>query len=281
MIDTSIDSRYIKYLTRNKLEQHPLLAGDVIQTIDDVRILMEMHVFAVWDFMSLAKALQHIACPSGGVWVPNPHIRKIGRLINEIILAEETDEVPQAHDPLDFNLPAKKQYMSHFELYLEAMKEIGADTSKIDNFINTLQTTKTRSLNQCLLDIPAPSRDFCNSTFEIIATGEPHIIASAFAFGREKIVPVMFQRIIEQLDKGQIRAELLRFYLKQHIALDTDSHGPAAVKLVVHLCDEDHEKWKQAVSTAETSINARAKFWTAVQKVIETVRKVKQEGAND
>ena len=73
---------------QEKIVNHPLYSH--IQRPIDLHRFMEHHVFAVWDFMSLLKALQIKLTGTNLPWVPvgDPEIRY---LINEIVLAEETD----------------------------------------------------------------------------------------------------------------------------------------------------------------------------------------------
>ena len=81
-----------------------------IKTIDDLKLFMENHIFAVWDFMSLLKGLQvNLTCTTNP-WTPVENT-EAARFINEIVLEEETDEIKEHH------------ITSHFELYLESMKK--------------------------------------------------------------------------------------------------------------------------------------------------------------
>ena len=96
-----------------------------LQTLEDIKIFTQDHVFAVWDFMSLLKTLQREFSCISIPWIP----RKKGKLtqfINEITLAEESD--------IDLSGESK----SHFEMYLEAMRHMGSDTHKIEVFLSKI-----------------------------------------------------------------------------------------------------------------------------------------------
>src|SRR6056297_486004 len=93
---------------RRQLIDHPLY--DAIGDLASLRIFMQHHVFAVWDFMSLLKTLQRRFTGSGVPWLPANN-RLAARLINEIVLGEESDD------------DGRGGYASHFELYLQAMTD--------------------------------------------------------------------------------------------------------------------------------------------------------------
>ena len=243
---------------KHLLENHSLLVTNTIQSIDDLKIFMEHHVFAVWDFMSLAKALQHRICPSGDLWLPSARQRKLGRLINEIILSEESD--------ID---PFRNSHISHFDLYCQTMAEIGADTRPIMKF---LESVEKEGIDFALIDsfIPDPSQEFMRTTFDIIQRGKVHEIAAAFTYGRETVLPAMFQRLIAQLDLNSIEASRFAFYLERHIEVDGDSHGPASINLVEELCENHPLKIIEAEHTAITAIKSRIAFWDKVEEKILT-----------
>lgn len=235
------------------LENHSLLVTNTIQSLDDLRIFMEHHVFAVWDFMSLAKALQHRICPSGDIWLPSKRQRKLGRFINEIILAEESD--------VD---PFYNSHISHFDLYCQTMAEIGADTKPIMDF---LASVEKEGIDFALLDcwMPEPSRKFMTTTFEIIKRGKAHEIAAAFTHGRETVIPAMFRRLVTQLDLNSLEANRFVYYLERHIEVDGDDHGPASISLVEELCDNHPLKIIEAEAIAVKAIEARILFWDEVE----------------
>jgi hypothetical protein len=60
---------------RSQLENHSLLVTNMIQSQEDLKLFMEYHVFAVWDFMSLLKTMQHNIVPSGNIWLPTAGTR--------------------------------------------------------------------------------------------------------------------------------------------------------------------------------------------------------------
>src|SRR5882762_1101340 len=105
----------------------------IIKNVDDLKIFMQYHVFAVWDFMSLLKTLQNNLTCTTVPWFPKGDA-ETRFLINEIVVSEESD--------IDMDGNRK----SHFELYLDAMKQCGADTSQIETFIAVLKETNSFDL---------------------------------------------------------------------------------------------------------------------------------------
>ena len=242
-----------------KLEAHSVFSK--LNTLDELRVFMEHHVFAVWDFMSLLKRLQEIYVPHGSPWVPQSD-GNVVRFINEIVMEEESDQAYNSNG---------ERYTSHFEIYLEAMKEVGASTDSIDHFLNEVRTYGLKkALN--LSCVPSPSREFMNHTFELIDQGKGHEIASSFAIGRESIVPVMFKRILELTKIGVNDAPVFHYYLERHAHLDGEHHGPMALKLLDDLCANEPEKENEVILQVQSSLNARIKLWDGVILATESAR---------
>jgi hypothetical protein len=222
---------------------HPLY--NQLNTIEDVQKLMEIHVYAVWDFMSLLKGLQIELTCTTLPWKPVGDT-KIRRLINSIVLEEESD-VDSAGNP-----------SSHYEMYLDAMKECGANTYEIDKFVNSVSDVNLPKVNTAI-------DSFLATTFDILNSGEAHKIAAAFTFGREDLIPDMFTAIVNDLSKEH-KLDKFVYYLERHIELDGGEHGPLALELISNLCGDDKQKWKEVEETAIACLVARKELWDLVLK---------------
>ncbi|WP_203295312.1 DUF3050 domain-containing protein [Luteirhabdus pelagi] len=235
---------------RETLLNHPLYTE--IKTPEHLRLFMEYHVFAVWDFMSLLKALQNNLTCTKVPWKPkgNPETRY---LINEIVLAEETD----------INRAGERQ--SHFEMYLDAMEKAGADTSTIAKFLQQLEGNDIKKTIQ-KSSLPKAAKDFLTFTFNTISEGKNHNIAAAFTFGREDLIPEMFSEIIKNIQQNFPEEDLadFKYYFDRHIELDGDEHGPMALAMIEQLCQDDGRKWHEVEQTVIASLQAREQLWEGV-----------------
>ncbi len=232
------------------LLKHPIYRG--IDRLEALHLFMEHHVFAVWDFMSLLKALQRRLCCVEVPWLPMPNPPG-SRLLNEIVLAEESDD------------DGRGGFVSHFELYHRAMTHCGANTAAIDGFLGELRQGKPVSAALESPGVPETARRFVRQTFDFIEEGNVWAIASAFTFGREDLLPSVFQRIVAQLNvETSGRLEDFKFYLNRHIRLDEEEHGPMANSLLLTLCGCDETRWQVAQQAAVDSLEARRDLWDGI-----------------
>jgi hypothetical protein len=235
---------------RGALLDHPVYGR--IEGIGALQIFMEYHVFAVWDFMSLLKALQRRLCCVEVPWTP-PANPSLCRALNEIVLSEECDD------------DGRGGYASHFDLYRTAMLRCGAKTGIIDRFVEQLRAGSNVASALAAAGVPAPVQDFVRHTFAVIDGGDVCAIASSFALGREDLLPDVFRRIVDELD-GVEQTDLgdFRYYLDRHIELDGGQHGSMAGMLVAELCGHDPQRWRAAKAAALDSLSARLRLWDCI-----------------
>lgn len=238
---------------RHQLVNHALYQS--LTSVEDIKVFMQHHVFAVWDFMSLLKALQLHLTNVGIPWTPGKS-PVLARFINEIVWGEESD-VNELGEP-----------KSHFEMYLDAMRQIGADTTQIDDFIQLIEQNQSVLTAANQVDLIASVKTFIEFTFEVIATNQPHLIAAVFTFGREDLIPDMFIEIV-QGTKNEAAHNKLVYYLNRHIELDGDEHGPLSLKLVAELCENDINKWNKAATVARQALQLRVRLWDGVVAAIQ------------
>lgn len=240
---------------RKKLLQHSLYAR--IESPQDLQIFMQHHVFAVWDFMSLLKAIQQQLTCTTTPWVPVGNA-KHRYLINEIVLAEESD----------VNQFGERQ--SHFEMYLDAMLKANADVTKVNLLIS--EVIKGTPIDEAvsLINLPEGVQNFLLFTFNVIKNSKSHEIAAAFTFGREELIPDMFTSIIGEIQQRfpEEDLSLFKYYFDRHIELDGDEHGPMALELITELCGNDAKKWEEVKHVSEEALKVRALLWDGIEKEI-------------
>ena len=242
---------------RRRLVEHPLYAR--VSGPDRLRRFMESHVWAVWDFQSLLKAMQQRLTCTTVPWVPTPD-PEARRLVNEIVLDEESDELPDGGSA------------SHFELYLDAMERAGADTRPMRHFLALVGAGSPVGPALDAAAAPAEAAAFVRRSFAVIEAGSVHRIVAAFTFGREDVIPDMFRHLVGQLAEGDpARWSRFRFYLERHIEHDDAKHAPVCRRILARQCGDDATKWAEASDTARGCLEARIALWDAIAQELETV----------
>ncbi len=264
-----LEDRQNAYIQKIRTEIEPLrkqlLTHKVyksIGSIKDLKIFLQHHIFAVWDFMSLLKALQNELTCVQVPWIPkgNPFTR---RLINEIVLAEETDQDDEGN--------AK----SHFELYIDAMNDCKADTSKITYLIQLLREWKSVRTALSQIDIADSIKEFVSFSFDVIDTKKAHKIAVVFTFGREDLIPDMFTSILRDMKESTSKEhneesiKKLVYYFDRHIELDGDHHSHMSIQMIKELCGDDETKWNDAIEISKIALQKRIDLWDGILYEIE------------
>jgi hypothetical protein len=245
---------------RNQINAHAMYGQ--LSTIEDVKLFMQNHVFAVWDFMSLLKALQSSLTNTNVPWSPKGN-GSVARFINEIVMDEESD------------VNEKGEVKSHFEMYIDSMDQIEANTAPIKKFTNAIHNGASIDTAAAMIEMHPTIKAFLDLTFGVIAEGKLHCIAAAFTFGREDVIPDMFLEIIQQSKTSAEdgRYSKLLYYLNRHIELDGDEHGPISLKMVENLCGDDNTKWTETLLTAKSALQQRIELWGLISSAISNSKK--------
>ncbi len=226
------------------LTNHPVY--NTFNSLESIRHFMGYHVYAVWDFMSLLKSLQRSLTCVELPWRPSRYPADMVRLINQIVVGEESD------------LDQEGNAISHFDLYLKAMEEVGASTAPIRDFLTTMDLEK----------IPTGAREFVKHNLEVAQYGDVVEVASSFFFGREKLIPDMFQTIVDTLKRENVNAPTFIYYLERHIEVDSGEHGPLAMKCLDYLVGDNPELKMKSDFAAIKGLDARNDLWDSVLKAL-------------
>ncbi len=245
-LEKAVDDARVRVVT------HPLYAS--LDNHGAIVTFMEHHVFAVWDFMSLLKSLQRNLTCVEVPWVPSGPTGS-RRLINDIVLVEESDELGGG-------------FISHFELYVNGMAEAGANTGTINGFIDLLREGRPVPLAVKEAGVPGPAAEFVANTWDYIDNAPVHRQAAAFAFGREDLIPEMFQQVVDVNETQGNRFNTFVDYLERHIEVDGEEHTPMAMQMLADLCGNDDLKWQQCADTINGALEARSRLWDGILAAI-------------
>jgi len=235
---------------KQKIAAHPLFANKLEPK--QICKFMESHIFAVWGFMSILKSLQKMITPNNLPWIPNKNTNNgLVNFVNEIILCEESDYIEGIG------------YISHFEIYLLAMKNMGAKTDQLDKLTSIIAD---KGYNEKYLDDVDASdevKSFLKHDMEVSMNGTLPEIVGAFTLGREKVIPNMFSYILPAIKETSTAKHLIT-YLERHIDIDGDRHGPLSMKLLDASCDKN--QLTLAYATAVKSLELRLLVWDKVHE---------------
>ncbi|WP_133510289.1 DUF3050 domain-containing protein [Candidatus Thiosymbion oneisti] len=232
-----------------ELIAHPIY--NAVETMDDLHRFMRVHVFAVWDFMSLAKRLQNFLTCVQVPWIP-PEDEASARLINDIVLNEESD-VDRDGSPA-----------SHLTLYLKGMREVGAPTRMFDTFLCCLKQGDGIDESLEAACVPRYAREFVHSNLTLAQRGSREEVAGNFLFGREDSIPKMFRKLLATRGIPAEEAPGMVYYLERHIELDSEQHGPAAINILKRMIGDDHDRYTKALESARQAIRARIRLWDGI-----------------
>lgn len=209
--------------------------------IQNLRVFMEYHVFAVWDFMTLLKGIQKNITCTQIPWRPSTYPKELVRLVNSMVLDEESD--------IDHNNEA----CDHFSLYVRAMEELGADSKPIKSFLKNLDIDQ----------LTMPLREFVQFNITMAQSYPLHILVGVFYFGRENLIAKIFEPILENLKSFSHNTipKSLIYYLQRHVELDGSTHSTQCKKLLETVCMDNPKSYQEALSFGIQACLLRKKLW--------------------
>jgi len=241
----------------------------------DIRVFAETHVWCVWATMSMLKAFQvELATQETLPWIPSGGKKeKLSRLVNEMTLQYQYCSL-------------EGQTTTRFEVYLDAMTELGCDTTEITNFLSFLQksarcglpcaASMEAALRFCAMPKGVPA--FLRFVFSVIQSKELHRLAAILAFVRNRgsVVTAMLanvgRREKEENENGgsgsghggggrqRAFANYMHF-LDRHNKLLDENFAPLAVQILIELCDEDEAKWHDVGESALQALQVQRAFY--------------------
>ena len=235
------------------LSEHPVYSD--VTDHDGLKLFMERHVLCVFDFMSLLKSLQRDLTCVDIPWIPREDTQA-SWLVNSIVVDEESDSMPDG------------TRASHFEWYLAAMEELGADTGPARSFIKDLQNGARVHGALERHGFPKEAIRFTRRTLSFL-DAPLHVRAAVFFHGREDVIPRMFMPLVDRLDEEQVPCGLLKAYLERHIEADGDVHGPKAIELLDRLHAGDQQKISESLHSSVKALEARLQLWDSVHEVLQ------------
>ena len=148
------------------------------------------------------------------------------------------------------------------------MREVGADTARAETF---LEAVAQKGIDQALDEtaLPPSIDQFIRHTFNVIRSNKPWIICAAFAYGRESIIPDMFQRLRQSEAMQSVNCPAFDYYLARHVEVDggvkdSPGHGELALQLLDRLCEGIADRCAEGERAGVEALRMRSEFWLGI-----------------
>ena len=103
-------------------------------------------------------------------------------------------------------------------------------------------------------------RHFVNRMINTVTNGSLYRVPGSFFHGREPIIPRMSEGLLRERHIDEDEAPVFVYYLKRHIELDGDNHGPAAKTIIKHVTQNRPNELRQLYLAALDAMNDRIGF---------------------
>ena len=226
------------------LETHRIY--DRLHDEASLRLFVEHHVICVWIYNYLMRDLyQEIA---NHIQPMSSQVQKEAiRLISELVLEEEVDEQNDG------------TLISHMEIYLEAMQDLGADVGPIMSFFDLLESGKDWVEAARQAHFPIESQLYFEK-INVFFESPVHERAALLFYEGEPYVPDSFLNKLNVLSQTAKTARLLEYFEKHIEGLKRPGFS-AIGRLVELFCGDDEDLNAAAEARAEEAMKIRLEFW--------------------
>ena len=241
-----ITERYFQILESHKLYER-------IYNEQALRLFVEHHVICVWAYNFLLRQIHQEVVAL--VHPLNSQAQKEAiRLVSKIILEEEVEE---QHDG---------SLLSHLEIYLEAMQDLGADISPVVCFFDMQEAGYTWQEALKHANFSAPVALYARKISRL-AQQPIHERAAALFYEGEPYIPDSF---LEQLGQMGTKAKVNRLldYFERHIEGLKRPGFSASGRLVEIFCGDNELLNEDAEKAAEQAMKNRIELWDHLLELV-------------
>lgn len=226
------------------LESHKLY--DRIFDDYSLRLFVEHHVVCVWSYNYLLRNIYQELVSM--IQPLNSQAQKEAlRIISEAILEEEVEEQTDG------------SLLSHLEIYLEAMQELGADVGPILSFFDMQESGASWQESLAASHFPASVAQYARSMGELFER-PLHERAAVLFYEGEPFIPDTFLNRLGQLGARHDVNRLLD-YFERHIEGLKRPGFSTSGRLVEIFCGDNPQLNDEAEKAAEQAMQIRIDLW--------------------
>ena len=214
-----------------------------------LRFFLERHVICVWSYNAFLKSIYKDL--SGRLLPINSNLHKEAlKILSEIILEEEVVDLGNG------------KLLSHLELYLEAMMDVGCDMDSVFSFFDLIEMKIDPYVAAVKSGFVKEVCAYVRDVSRLLEQGI-HERATALFYEGEPYIPDNFLVMLYNL-RHTFKAESFLTYLNVHVEGLKAPGFSAAGRLVDIFCEFDDQFSEQAEKAAKLIMKARIKLWDAM-----------------
>lgn len=236
---------------RQAIVSHPVYG--MLRTRPALATFTEHHVYALWARLTLTRALQRRVNGVDLPWRPSTFPTRFVRAINRMVLDAESDRFEPLHD------------LSHFELYLQAMQEVGADPAAVRGLIDSGGLDP-----EGLPNAAEPLVAFIDQT---ATRGMNEEVTAVLYHGFATLSADVGAGILRGIGHFGHDAHLLRTYAARRLQLDEARDVTELLgQLLSHMTRGDVVRSQWARQAAQRVLDLRAALWDGAAAAISRQR---------